>query len=157
MPDQLADGRDAQPDHALAGAHGEAQVGDREQIVVHVRDKNKRSRVKRLLLSWYRCQALEVAGERLETWFPRFERYEIQRPKISIREMRSRWGSCTPGGKLTLNLKLVMVPRQFIDYIIVHELCHVIEQHHSQAFYKLLSRIMPDWEERRGKLNAFEF
>ena len=58
---------------------------------------------------------------------------------------------------MTLNIKLIQVPRQFIDYVIVHELCHLIEHNHSAAFYALMSRIMPDWEEHREKLNSFEF
>jgi predicted metal-dependent hydrolase len=130
---------------------------EREQILVYIRRKNDKEKVRRLLHAWYRRQALEVFSERLEAWFPRFEHYIIKQPRIFVRQMRSRWGSCTTNGKLMLNLKLVMVPRQFIDYIIVHELCHVVEHNHSQAFYKLMSRIMPDWEEKREKLNEFEF
>ncbi len=74
-----------------------------------------------------------------------------------FRQMRSQWGSCTANGKMLLNLKLIKVPKHFIDYIIVHELCHLIEHNHSQAFYALMSRIMPGWEEQRERLNAFEF
>jgi len=130
---------------------------DREHILVSVRGKNDPARVKQLLIDWYRRQALKVFKERQEVWFPRFERYNIKNPRIFIREMRSRWGSCTTTGKLTLNLKLVMVQKQFIDYIIVHELCHLIEHNHSQAFYVLMSRIMPRWSEFREKLNNFEY
>ena len=130
---------------------------DREHILVCVKEKNDTARVKKLLINWYRRQALKIYSERLETWFPRFERYNIKQPRIFVREMRSRWGSCTAAGKMTLNLKLVMVPKQFIDYIIVHELCHLVEHNHSQAFYALMSRIMPGWEEHREKLNIFEY
>ena len=58
--------------------------------------------------------------------------------------MRSRRGSCTAQGKITLNLKLVMVPRQMIDYVIVHELCHLVEHNHGKGFYELLSRVLPE-------------
>jgi predicted metal-dependent hydrolase len=71
--------------------------------------------------------------------------------------MHAQWGSCSVKGKMNLNLKLVMVPRQFIDYVIVHELCHLIEHNHSSSFYALMSKIMPDWEEKRESLNKFEF
>jgi len=130
---------------------------DREHILVSVRDKTDHRRAKKLLTSWYRQRALEIFSQRVDAWYPRFERYNIDRPKVFIRRMRSKWGSCTTKGKLTLNLKLVMVPKQFIDYVIVHEMCHLIEHNHSTAFYALLSKIMPDWEERRDKLNTFEF
>jgi predicted metal-dependent hydrolase len=130
---------------------------DREQITVITREKENQERVKKLLIDWYRQHAYKIFTERLEAWAPRFERYGIQHPKVYVRQMRSQWGSCTAKGKMNLSLKLVMVPRQFIDYVIVHELCHLIEQNHSTAFYALMSKIMPDWEEKRESLNQFEF
>ena len=130
---------------------------DREHILVCAKDKNDAVRVKKLLINWYRLQDQKVLSERMEAWFPRFERYKIKQPRIFIREMRSRWGSCTVAGKMTVNLKLIMVPKHFIDYIIVHELCHLIEHNHSRVFYGLMSRVMPGWEEWREKLNQFEF
>lgn len=60
-------------------------------------------------------------------------------------------------GKITLNFKLIQVPKRLIDYVIVHELCHTVVHAHNTEFYALLARIMPDWEERREKLNSFEF
>jgi len=130
---------------------------DREHILVYVRDKDDRPRVKRLLTEWYRREGEHLFAERVEAWYPRFERYGIRKPKVYIRQMRSQWGSCTAGGKMTLNIKLLQVPRQFIDYVIVHELCHLIEHNHGKDFYALMTRIMPDWEEQREKLNSFEF
>lgn len=130
---------------------------DREHILVGVGDKSDRGQVKKRLTNWYRQQAHEIFCERVEIWFPRFERYGIPRPQVIVRQMRSQWGSCSVRGKMNLNLKLVMVPRQFIDYVIVHELCHLIEHNHSQSFYALMSKIMPDWEEKRESLNKFEF
>jgi len=130
---------------------------DREHILVGVRDKSNPDRVKKLLTDWYRQHAYEIFRERVEIWFPRFERYSIKHPEVSVRQMRSQWGSCSIKGKMNLNLKLVMVPRQFIDYVIVHELCHLIEHNHGAGFYALMSKIMPDWEEKRESLNIFEF
>ncbi len=130
---------------------------DRERIYVSTRHKTDPTRVKKLLTEWYRSQARRVFTERVGEWFPRFERFGITRPQVVVRNMQSRWGSCTAGGKITLNLKLIQVPRPLIDYVIVHEMSHLVEHRHSQAFYKLLGRLMPDWEKRREKLNAFEF
>jgi predicted metal-dependent hydrolase len=130
---------------------------DREHILVGVRDKSDPERAKKLLIGWYRQRAYEIFRERVEIWFPRFERYGIKHPDVIVRQMRSQWGSCSIKGKMNLNLKLVMVPRQFIDYVIVHELCHLIEHNHGSAFYALMSKIMPDWEEKRESLNRFEF
>lgn len=130
---------------------------DREHILVAVRDKSDRERVKKLLIGWYRQRAYEIFCESVEAWLPRFERYGIKHPEVAIRQMHSQWGSCGIKGKMNLNLKLVMVPRQFIDYVIVHELCHLIEHNHGLSFYALMSKIMPDWEEKRESLNKFEF
>ena len=130
---------------------------DREHIILTVRDKNDHDRIKKLVNGWYRQQGIKIFTERVEAWYPRFERYAIQHPKLTVRPMRSQWGSCSAGGKLNLNIKLIQVPKQLIDYVVVHELCHLIENNHSPAFYALISRIMPDWQERREKLNSFEF
>ena len=130
---------------------------DREKITIITRDKGNKELVKKLLTEWYRQNAYEIFTERIDAWSPRFERYGIRHPKVFVRQMRSQWGSCTAKGKMTLNLKLVMLPKQFIDYIIVHELCHLIEHNHSAAFYTLMSKIMPEWEEKREALNRFEF
>jgi predicted metal-dependent hydrolase len=130
---------------------------DRGRIHVFTRDKSDQQRVKKLLDKWYRTHARRVFTERVEEWYPRFKRFEIEQPLVVLRQMKSRWGSCTEAGKITLNVKLIQVPKQFIDYVIVHELCHLVQHNHSSGFYSLMSRIMPDWEERRGKLNSFEF
>jgi predicted metal-dependent hydrolase len=130
---------------------------DREHILVYMRDRSDRERVRKRLTDWYRQRAHEIYCERVNVWFPRFERYGIKHPKVFVRQMHAQWGSCSVKGKMNLNLKLVMVPRQFIDYVIVHELCHLIEHNHSSSFYALMSKIMPDWEEKRESLNKFEF
>jgi len=95
-----------------------------------------------------------VFQARLDLGYPRLERYGIERPQIAIRKMQSQWGSCTGAGKITLNLRLIQMPSECIEYVIVHELCHLKEHNHSPAFYALLGRVMPDWEKRKAKLNS---
>ena len=75
-------------------------------------------------------------------------------PMVTVRKMTRRWGSCT-SGTITLNLDLVKVPLTFIDYVIVHGLCHLKIHSHSPAFYKLLTRSMPDWKQRKERLESF--
>jgi predicted metal-dependent hydrolase len=128
---------------------------DRGIITLFVSSKSP-EHVKQVLEGWLRERARKIFTERVEEWYPRFERFEVQKPQVVIRNMRSRWGSCTAKGKITLNFKLIQVPKRLIDYVIVHELCHTIVHGHNAEFYALLSRIMPDWEERREKLNSFE-
>ncbi|MFH1634708.1 MAG: SprT family zinc-dependent metalloprotease [Chloroflexota bacterium] len=113
--------------------------------------------VKKVLEGWFRQRARTIFTEQIENWIPRFERFDVEKPQVIVRKMKSRWGSCTAQGKITLNFKLTQVPKRLIDYVIVHELCHLVKPNHSGEFYTLLSRIMPDWDARREKLNSFEF
>jgi len=66
-------------------------------------------------------------------------------------------GTCTAKGKITLNFKLIQVPKQLIANVIVHEMCHLIEHSHAPSFYPLTEKMMPVWEERREHLNSFEY
>ena len=70
--------------------------------------------------------------------------------------MEKRWGSMTPAGRLTLNLDLIRMPTPAIDYVLAHELAHRIEHHHGAAFWRLLERVMPDWQERKSALERAE-
>jgi hypothetical protein len=112
--------------------------------------------VRALVEGWYRRQAERVFGERLDSLLPRFQHLAVQRPKLNIRHMRARWGSCGANGTVTLNLKLVQVSKPLIDYVIVHELCHLVEHNHSKRYYALLDRMLPDWRTRRQQLNDAE-
>lgn len=107
------------------------------------------SHVRELVETWYREQANKNFEERLAATYSRFSRENIPYPKISIRRMQSSWGSCSPKGTISLNIKLVQVPKEYIDYVITHELCHLKYLHHEPEFYYLLSRIMPDWKGKR--------
>ena len=78
-------------------------------------------------------------------------------PQLAVRVMRSRWGSCSPSGRITLNVKLIQMPTAHIDYVIYHELCHLAEPSHNARYYELLDRVLSDWRERRQRLNEFEF
>jgi predicted metal-dependent hydrolase len=81
--------------------------------------------------------------------------YHIGVPTVTIRVMRSRWGSCNARHKkICLNLRLVKASSECIDYVVMHELAHLIHANHSEAYYLLLSILMPDWKARKKKLNA---
>lgn len=69
--------------------------------------------------------------------------------RITIREQKSRWGSCSSKGNLNFNWKLVLAPPEVLDYVVVHELCHRLQMNHSTAFWNEVERILPDYRERR--------
>jgi predicted metal-dependent hydrolase len=128
----------------------------RGYLTVHVPDTSDKPRIARLLEGWYRGHARRVFSERLAACFPRVESLGVEYPEFAIREMKARWGSCSGAGRITLNLKLILAPKDLIDYVILHELCHLKEHNHSAAYYALLDRILPDWRERRAALNRME-
>ena len=129
----------------------------RGYLHVDTRDKTNTQKVQQLLDEWYRKQARRVFAEQLQACFSRVEHLEVPYPEIAIRAMKTRWGSCDGVGKITLNIKLIQVPKVYIDYVIAHELCHLKEHNHSKHFYRLLDRVMPDWERRKSELDTFDF
>lgn len=119
-------------------------------------DRNDSARVKWLLERWYRQRAEHVFRRRLILCLeqcPSLKR--LREPPLTIRRMTHRWGSCTKAGSVLLNADLVKVPVHCIDYVIVHELCHLQIHNHSPAFYQLLGRCMPDWERRKRRLEEY--
>jgi predicted metal-dependent hydrolase len=104
-----------------------------------------------LLLSWYRSRAQEIFGEMFETlWLGQPGR--SVKPRLQIKAMRTRWGSLSKGGILTLNPELIRAPRECIEYVICHELCHLHHHDHGVGFFKHLARRLPDWEKRKQRL-----
>ena len=136
--------------------HNEGVKLTRGYFYITVRHKADTKRVKSLLTEWYHRQARRIFKERLDICFERMRFLKLDYPEMEIRRMATRWGSCTPEGKILLNLALIQAPKSYIDYVIVHELCHLKEHHHGPGFYRLLARLMPDWERRREELNRFE-
>lgn len=109
-------------------------------------------KVRSLLERWYADKAGERFKESFDRNWPCFEKLSLVAPRLQIRRMRKRWGSLSTGGILTLNTDLIRAPRECIDYVITHELCHLQCHDHSPGFYRLLEKMMPDWEKRKHKL-----
>jgi len=108
--------------------------------------KKNDSNLETLLNSWYREKANIHFLSILNSVFPKFSKYKLDFPKLHIRSMPTRWGSCTPKGKVILNPELIKAPKGSIEYVITHEICHLIEHNHTTAFYNLQERVMPDWK-----------
>lgn len=125
-------------------------------LEVYTYDTNS-SHVRELVEEWYRNQANQIFQDRLTTCYARLAREKIPYPNIIIRRMQSSWGSCSSKGTISLNIKLIQVTKEYIDYVLIHELGHLKYLHHEPEFYKLLSRIMPDWKRKKEKLDRFDF
>jgi len=122
---------------------------------VWVEDKNDTQSVKKAVDQWYRKRARATLGRYLEKCYTVVLRHGVPEPLLVIRKMRARWGSCSNSGRITLNVKLVQVPVHCIEYVIMHELCHLKHNNHSKAFYSLLTRCQPDWRKRKEILDKF--
>jgi predicted metal-dependent hydrolase len=109
-------------------------------------------KVRSLLECWYADKAAERFKECFGRNWPYFEKLSLSAPRLQVRRMRKRWGSLSKGGVLTLNTDLIRAPRECIDYVIIHELCHLKYHDHSSEYYRLLEKMMPDWEKRKHKL-----
>jgi predicted metal-dependent hydrolase len=125
---------------------------DGDCLVVGVRPPAEAARVEKRVDAWLRRQALVIFAERVAIWYPHLASPGVATPQVAVRSMRSRWGSCTVAGKITLTTRLVTAPLALIDYVAVHELCHLKERNHGPRFYLLLTQLIPDWKERKKQL-----
>jgi predicted metal-dependent hydrolase len=93
----------------------------------------------------------------LETLLPQWTAVVGKTPtSISLRPMKTRWGSCTPRtGRIRLNLELADIPEQFLEYVLVHELTHLRASGHGAKFQNLMSQYLPNWRQLRGELNKY--
>ncbi|MGE5486121.1 MAG: M48 family metallopeptidase [Ignavibacteriales bacterium] len=125
----------------------------RGYLRVFVHEPSDVARVRRLVDDWFNSHAREVIATRLEQCCALLQHFDVPRPqRTAFRRMKSRWGSCSKTGGILLNTQLAHVPVACIDYVITHELCHLKYPNHSRAFYELLSRVMPDWKNRKERL-----
>jgi predicted metal-dependent hydrolase len=109
-------------------------------------------RVRALLESWYAEKARLRLAERFDECWRSFPAGQLGRPTLRLRRMRTRWGSLSTAGTLSLHPDLVRAPRECIDYVITHELCHLVYPDHGLEFRRLLERVLPDWELRKHRL-----
>lgn len=156
--------------YLLEVAHSVWKSVMREEGVLRVTlgDISNTARVKELVEGWFFSQAEKVLAKYLAEALERFgsrirhakcplEMRSAAQPKglrLTVRAMKTRWGSCSRGGHITLSVELMHAPRRLVDYVIVHELCHLAHLDHSPAFYFQLAQCLPDWDERRRELEA---
>lgn len=107
---------------------------------------------RKLLNQWYLKKAQLQFVESMDRCWKKFDTLGIIQPNISIKRMKKRWGSLSVKGTITLNTELVKAPKECIDYVVTHELCHLKYHHHGHEFYKLLDSIIPGWEKIKHRL-----
>lgn len=131
-------------------------VGERNEVhykgnILEVECKDRKY-VRPLLQAWYRRRAEIKFKEYAAPLVARFSRHQVQPSAIKLKDMATRWGSCTASGQILLNPRLIGAPRICIEYVMMHELCHLVHHYHTRAFYELLTQEMPDWKKWKMKL-----
>jgi predicted metal-dependent hydrolase len=114
--------------------------------------EHQSQKVKTLINTWYIEHAKNIFNERLNSVAPKAT-WLTNIPPFRMRAMKKQWGSCSKKGILILNPHLVKAPKECIDYVILHELCHIAEHNHSEKFWSLLTRVMPGWKEIKYNLD----
>lgn len=112
--------------------------------------------VKKLLVAWYRQRAETRFEQEMAKALERLRLHGLVEPKLRLLRMSKRWGSCTAKGEILINPELIKTPGPCIEYVIVHELCHLKHPNHSAAFFRMLDAVLPDWRERKQRLERSE-
>ncbi|MDR4496350.1 MAG: M48 family metallopeptidase [Candidatus Scalindua sp.] len=123
-------------------------------FTIYTADRSNKKMVKELLNTWYINHAEEVFNKRFKICYDSVKRYHIPHPQLRLRRMTKRWGSCTNSKTILINTELIKTPICCIDYIIMHELCHLKIRKHDKNFYSLLTKFMPDWEKRKESIES---
>jgi predicted metal-dependent hydrolase len=124
-------------------------VGGMVRLVLPVVDK---AAVRRRLRQWYRQKAEDYLGRRLKAVSGRVS-WLADEPTLKFLTMKYRWGSCSPKGSININPALIRAPRHCIDYVLIHEICHLREHNHSKRFYELLEKHCPNWVQTKAELD----
>lgn len=122
---------------------------------VTVEDRSE-AEVEKLVTSWLRERASEQFARRLEKWRTWCQHHRLPSPRLVLRTMPKRWGSAQKNGRIALNPTLVRAPSACIDYVIAHEICHLKHPDHGPDFLRQLGKLLPDWPNRKRRLEQAE-
>lgn len=119
---------------------------------LQVRPKTSREKRGEILEQWYRDQLRAAAAPLIDHWSAIMS---VKVNRLFVQRMKTKWGSCTPAqGSIRLNSELAKKPAECLEYILVHEMTHLLERGHNARFIALMDKFMPDWPRRRDRLNA---
>lgn len=127
-------------------------------LKLYVKDTENIAVKAKLVKKFYADRTKTTMNGILDKLYEIFRKYNIRKPILKLRNMQTQWGSCSASkGIITLNPKLIEAPRNCIEYVIMHELCHLVHPNHSRRFYSFLSMQMPDWKDRKNFLDNYFF
>ncbi|MFT8313009.1 MAG: SprT family zinc-dependent metalloprotease [Clostridium sp.] len=126
-----------------------------DKIVVTINNENKEN-IRKTMELWYREKVKEEIDKRINF----YQKFFIMTPsEVKVKEQKKRWGSCTYKDALLFNWRCVMAKSEVLDYIVVHEMCHMVHKNHSKEYWKLVAFILPDYRQREQwlKNNGYKF
>ena len=131
------------------GAPGDAKLRGGWLHVAAPAGAEQEAHVRTALVSWFRRQAEERLPGRIEAWSAKAG---VTMPHVAIVNQQKRWGSCDRHGTIRLNWRIIQAPMRLVDYVVVHELVHLIHRGHGRDYWQAVGRVMPDYERRREDL-----
>ena len=118
-------------------------------IILDTVAEQEQEQIKPLLEDWYQSHAEVLLKEKIK----RFTKAIGVTPKsVSVKNYKSSWGSCSNRGEISFNWRIILAPHRIIDYVVIHELCHLLEHNHSSRYWKLVEQHVPDWRDCRDWL-----
>jgi predicted metal-dependent hydrolase len=133
------------------GARRRVDLNGSDWLTLHVPKGADRDARERRLMRWYREQLKAEIPAMVEKWAPRLD---VPEPEWAVKRMKTKWGTCNPdAGRIWLNLELAKKPPECLEYIVVHEMIHLLERNHTDRFYNLQDHFLPKWRTHREVLN----
>lgn len=128
---------------------------DEKSVAMHLRNTSNTTHNNEFFENWWKFQAYQLYDELVEKWMPVFKRHGVEKPLVTIKKMKTLWGSCNKEKcKITLNEYLLKADARCIEYVVLHELTHLIYNGHNKDFYDFITIYMPDWKERKKQLDT---
>jgi len=122
------------------------------KLDVICKDEVKQEMVKKLLAKWYYQHAERKFNILALEAYSKFKEYDFDMPNIEIRRMSKRWGSCNTIDKITINPEIIKTSSKCIEYVLIHEMTHLVVSNHNKKFYQTLTNVMPNWQKWKNKL-----
>ena len=130
-------------ERCITGSEGVTRCADK--LIINVGESESGSGDE-VLSAWLKQEAIQIISARSRDWAGRIG---VKIKKITFRDQRTRWASCSQKANLSFNWRLIMAPEAVLEYVIIHELCHLKQMNHSRSFWQWVSRFCPDWREQR--------
>lgn len=129
---------------------------DEKRVNLYITDMQDEDLAQRIFSKWWRQTAADVYRQEVDHYYETvIRKYGIDKPRVTIKKMKTLWGSCTPRkNKITLNEYLLKANIRCIQYVVLHELTHLLYPNHNEDFYNFMTIHMPDWKERKKQLDT---